>query len=226
MGLLSNVDLFVLIGYERRVLSIEVVFTFLIASALLALAPGPDNLFVLTQSATRGRLAGISVTLGLCTGLVAHSLAVAFGAAALFKTSAFAFTLMKLVGAGYLVYLAWGLFRARTEIAEGSEGARLSLKSLYARGIVMNITNPKVSIFFLSFLPQFASPERGHLTGQLLALGGWFIVSTLLIFSGIAILADTLGRWVLRDPHVRGVMNKVAGTLFLGLAIKLALAER
>lgn len=203
----------------------EALATFAVASLLLALAPGPDNLFVLTQSALGGRLAGFAVTLGLCTGLLVHTTAVACGVAAIFQVSALAFTLLKLVGAGYLLYLAWQAWRAPAASLQAA-GSRASLGKLYRRGILMNVTNPKVSIFFLAFLPQFADPARGPLWLQIVLLGGVFIVATILVFGGVACLAGSLGTWLWRTPRAQLIMNRLAGTVFLGLALKLATARR
>jgi threonine/homoserine/homoserine lactone efflux protein len=204
----------------------ETLATFFMASVLLGLAPGPDNLFVLTQSALRGRTAGFLVTLGLCTGLVVHTTAVAFGVAVIFQTSAAAFTALKLFGAGYLLYLAWHAFRAAGETITAGQPNGLSYGRLYRRGIVMNVTNPKVSIFFLAFLPQFADPARGSLTLQMLLLGGVFIVSTILVFGSIALLAGSIGQWLNRSPRTQVVMNRLAGVVFVGLAVKLATVNR
>ena len=206
--------------------AIETLLTFFIASLLLALAPGPDNLFVLTQSALRGRSAGLAVTLGLCTGLLVHTTAVALGLAALFAASALAFTLLKLCGAGYLLWLAWQAWRASSTSIHTAPADRLNGWQLYRRGILMNITNPKVSVFFLAFLPQFADPSRGPLTLQLLALGAIFMVATILIFGGIALLAGMLGEWLTRSPGLQRIMNRLTATVFVGLALKLALSER
>lgn len=203
-----------------------ILVTFFTASLLLGLAPGPDNIFVLTQSALRGRSAGLSVMLGLCTGLVGHSLAVACGVAVIFQTSALAFSILKYIGAGYLVYLAWHAFRASAEKLSDTTNDELDFWKLYRRGIIMNITNPKVSIFFLAFLPQFADPAHGPIWIQILLLGGMFIIATILVFGSIALLAGTLGPWLNKSPYIQTVMNKVAGTVFLGLAIKLATTER
>ena len=199
---------------------------FLTTSILLGLAPGPDNIFVLTQSALQGRRAGIAVTLGLCTGLVCHSCAVALGVAVLFQTSALAFTVLKYIGAAYLIYLAWQAFRAPALGIEDQAKRRTDHLKLYGRGIIMNITNPKISIFFLAFLPQFADPARGPVWIQILLLGGFFIVATLMIFAGIALLAGTLGQWLNRSLHAQTILNKLAGTVFLGLALKLATTRR
>jgi threonine/homoserine/homoserine lactone efflux protein len=203
-------------------ISLETLAAFSMASVLLALAPGPDNIFVLTQSALRGKAAGLLVTLGLCSGLVVHTTAVAFGVAVIFQTSAVAFTALKLFGAGYLLFLAWHAFRASSLDISAGRSNGMSAGRLYRRGIIMNVTNPKVSIFFLAFLPQFADPARGPLTLQMLLLGGVFIVSTILVFGGIALMAGSLGQRLNRSPKIQVIMNRVAGLVFVGLAIKLA----
>ncbi len=199
---------------------------FVTASLLLALAPGPDIIFVLTQSAIKGRIVGLVVTLGLCTGLIVHTSAVALGVAAIFQASATAFNLLKFAGAAYLLYLAWGAFRAGAESIEGRAERELSLFRYYLRGIIMNVTNPKVSIFFLAFLPQFTHPQRGHLPLQMLILGGLFILSTLLVFGSISLVAALLGQWLKRSEWAQKWLNRAAGTIFAGLALKLATASR
>ncbi|MBO6895379.1 MAG: LysE family translocator [Roseibium sp.] len=205
---------------------IDVLTVFFAAAIALGLAPGPDNIFVLTQSALYGRLAGLVVTLGLCTGLVVHSVAVALGVAAIFQTSEIAFTALKIIGAGYLLYLAFQAFRAGASDLPGNDGPALSLWSLYRRGIVMNVTNPKVAIFFLAFLPQFADPARGSVPVQILLFGGLFIVATILVFGGVALGGGLLGAFLRRSPGAQIWLNRVAGIVFVGLAVRLAIAER
>ncbi len=205
---------------------IETLATFFFASLLLGFAPGPDNIFVLTQSALNGKMSGIVVTLGLCTGLIVHTLAVAFGVAVIFQASAVAFTALKLFGACYLGYLAFHAFRASALKLQREKARTIKPSKLYRRGIIMNVTNPKISIFFLSFLPQFADIERGSLTLQLISLGFIFIVATILVFGAISILAGRLGRQFNRSERIQKILNWVAGTVFLGLALKLATTER
>lgn len=200
---------------------IDSLLTFSIAALLLSLAPGPDNVFVLTQSALYGRVSGVLVTLGLCTGLLVHTAAVALGIAVVFQTSAVAFTALKLVGAGYLLYLAWLALRAAPTALSGVSSTSRSFGALYRRGIYMNVTNPKVSIFFLAFLPQFASPERGSIALQMMILGALFICVTLLVFGSIALLAGTLGAQLSRSNTAQLYLNRVAGLVFAALAIKL-----
>lgn len=207
-------------------LSIETVLTFFTASVLLGLAPGPDNIFVLTQSTLHGRTAGLIVMLGLCTGLVVHSTAVALGAAAIFQTSALAFSVLKFCGAGYLLYLAWRTFTAKVGGLPSGDQAGPGRGELYRRGIIMNITNPKVSIFFLAFLPQFADPARGSVALQIMLLGGLFIVATILVFGGVAIAGGSLRQWLSRSERVQVVLNRLTGIVFVGLAVRLATAER
>lgn len=204
----------------------ETLLPFFAASVLLGIAPGPDNIFVLTQSALHGRGAGLFVMFGLCTGLIVHSIAVALGVAVIFQTSAVAFSALKFLGAGYLMYLAWQAFRASVSKFEPELIPEINLWKLYRRGIIMNITNPKVSIFFLAFLPQFADQSRGPISLQLLLLGGVFIIATILVFGGIALLAGTLGKWLNRYPRAQNIMNRVAGVVFVCLALRLATTER
>ncbi|MCK4509490.1 MAG: LysE family translocator [Desulfuromonadales bacterium] len=207
-------------------LSTETVSAFFLASSLLAIVPGPDNVFVLTQSALHGRLSGLVVMFGLCTGLLVHTGAVAFGVAVIFQASALAFTLLKVVGASYLLYLAWQIFRSSPEQIRMNGNPQRSMAELYRRGIIMNVTNPKVSIFFLAFLPQFADPERGPISLQIVILGGIFIVATILVFGAVALLGGALGEWLNRSERAQRIMNWVAGTVFVGLALKLVTAER
>jgi len=207
-------------------LSNETFSAFFLASALLAIAPGPDNVFVLTQSALHGKLSGLVVVFGLCTGLLVHTAAVAFGVAVIFQASTLAFTLLKIIGAGYLVYLAWQIFRATPEQIRMQSDQQKSLATLYRRGIIMNVTNPKVSVFFLAFLPQFADPVRGPISLQMVALGGIFITATILVFGAIALIGGALGEWLNRSERAQRVMNWTAGTIFVGLALKLVTAER
>ena len=205
---------------------VENLVIFASASALLALTPGPDNLFVLSQSALFGRRAGIMITLGLCTGLIVHTGAVAFGAAVIFQTSESAFTALKLVGAGYLIYLAWSSFRADVPTpSPGAAAGAADAATLYWRGVVMNVANPKVSLFFLAFLPQFTSPRHGPVAPQIIILGGVFMATAFLVFTVVAALAGALGaRWS-RSKAVRVGLNRAAGLIFIALAAHLIVSD-
>lgn len=202
----------------------EPLLTFIVASALLSIAPGPDNIFVLTQSAVHGRKTGVIITIGLCSGLLFHTTLVALGVAALLQTSAVAFTLLKIIGALYLLYLAYQAFTASKQLNIKASPIKLEALSSYRRGIIMNITNPKVSIFFLAFLPQFVSAESGHIVLQTLTLGAIFISVALTIFVAIAFMAGTIGNWFRQSPKTQSFLNKLAGLVFIGLALNLLIS--
>lgn len=204
----------------------DLMLPFIVASALLALAPGPDNIFVLTQSAVGGRKDGIVITLGLCTGLFFHTGLVAFGVAIIFQQSALAFNALKIVGAIYLVYLAWQMLRSSAETLNEPTRHPSQLRKLYLRGIIMNVTNPKVSLFFLAFLPQFASIDRGPLLPQIVILGLIFMLVALVIFSAIALTAGFISERLKRSSRAQTLLNNTAAAVFVALAIKLVLTER
>lgn len=204
----------------------DTVMMFLGVTIALAFAPGPDNIFVLTQSAMHGRRAGLLATLGFSTGVIVHTAAVATGAAVIFQSSALAFTLLKLVGAAYLIYLAYQAFRAKAEPINGASEAAIAWHKLYVRGIVMNVTNPKVAIFFLAFLPQFADPTLGPIALQIMSFGGLFVLVTLVVFGGFAWFAGFLGAFLKRSDKAQLVINRMAGTVFAGLALRLLVTEK
>ena len=204
----------------------DVLVLFIAASAALAIAPGPDNLYVLAQSALHGHRTGLLITLGLCTGLMVHISAVALGVATLVTTSAVAFTALKVFGAGYLLYLAWQAFRAGSSVMPESGGPRLGGFSCYARGVIMNISNPKVAIFFVAFLPQFADPSRGPVALQIVWLGAVFLVTALVIFAAISVAAGRLGPWLKQSPRAQAAINRLTGTVLVLLAFRLAISRQ
>ena len=206
--------------------SLDTCIAFFGLSLLLGFTPGPDNIFVLLQSATQGRKAGFVVTLGLCAGLVVHTLAVALGLAAVFAASATAFTVLKVVGALYLTYLAWQAFRAPAGTLAAPVEQQPDLRRIFLRGWVMNLTNPKIVFFFLALLPQFVHAERGPIATQIGVLGAIFIGSTLITFGAIAWFSATVSTRLRRSPAAQLWLNRMAGTVFLGMAARLAMAER
>jgi len=207
-------------------LPIDVILLFISVSAILALVPGPDNIFVMLQSAMHGRMAGFIVVLGLSSGLLFHTTAVALGVAVIFQTSQYAFAILKYIGALYLLYLAWQAFTASNASLSSSDIPAERYSKLFIRGLIMNITNPKVTIFFLAFFPQFVSPEYGSLIAQFYQLGLLMIIITIAIFGGIAFAAGFLGNWLRNSPAAQGWINKISGVVFVSLAVKLALSEK
>lgn len=198
------------------------IISFFGVSLLLALIPGPDNIFLVTQSTIQGKKAGLALAAGLCAGLLFHTAAVALGVSAVLKTYPLAFTLIKFSGASYLIYLAWMSFKSSSHSSNG-ETKHIEVSKLFSRGVIMNITNPKVSIFFLAFLPQFVVPSDGAVSWQMITLGLIFIMATAIIFSILSLIAGTIGKRILNSDKSLSLMNKVGGVVFVLLAVKLLL---
>lgn len=196
--------------------------SFFIASLLLALAPGPDNIFVITHSVLRGWKAGFAVVLGLCTGLLVHTAAVALGVAVILQTSTWAFTTLKVIGAIYLLYLAWQALTA-TALKGKAGGEGIGFFWSYRRGIIMNVTNPKVSLFFLAFLPQFVPPDTDSVSLQIVMLGAVFAIATILVFGTMALLAARLSVLLSESAVFQKRLNLLAGLVFIALAFHLLL---
>jgi threonine/homoserine/homoserine lactone efflux protein len=205
---------------------LENLLALFVTALVLALVPGPDNLFVLTHSALHGRKTGWYATLGFSTGLIVHTAAVSLGVAALFQTSELAFNLLKLVGAAYLFYLAWRYIQRANSRLPLQTQPRLTHWLIYRRGIIMNLTNPKVSLFFLALLPQFILPDNGPVVLQMISFGIVFILATLLVFGAIAELAGVISPWLKRSDTAQRIMHRVAAAIFCILAMKLLLAEQ
>ena len=197
---------------------------FFATALFLAVVPGPDNVFVLTQSALRGKRAGLWVVLGLCTGLLVHTGAVALGVAALFERSRLAFDLLKYAGAAYLLYLAWQSLRAPAMTVDSGEGERSGAGKLYLRGIVMNVTNPKVSIFFLAFLPQFLAPGPHMARDSMLMIGLHYSIGA--VWLGIVAIGSARVAGGMRSARVARALDGLIGTMMLGFGARLALASR
>ena len=209
-------------------LSLDTTLTFFVASVMLALVPGPDNVFVLLHSAAHGWRSGLLVVLGLCTGLLFHTAAVALGLVALMASSSFAFTALTLLGAVYLLWLAWQSWNAPVHSSDATSSldnpmpdSILSTRQTYSRGVLMNITNPKVAIFFLAFLPQFVVANQGAVGLQILLLGGVFMVATLFTFGAIAFFAGRFGQAFQSSAIAQRSLNRLASLVFCALALRL-----
>jgi len=199
---------------------------FLTASILLTLAPGPDNIYIVTRGIAQGRRAALAAASGFTTGLIGHTLAVAFGLAAVIRSSHLLFSLIKFAGAGYLIYLGYQALRNPELLISNYKSDRLTLRRVYGQSVLANLLNPKVSLFFLSFLPQFISPSDGHGELQALFLGGLFMAQTLVIFSIIGLCSANIGNRLRANPVVSRHLNRAAGTTFIGIGLSLAFSER
>ena len=205
---------------------------FFAAALLLALAPGPDIIFVLTLSAAEGRRSGLAVAAGLLAGVMVHTLAVALGLAAVFAASPAAFAVLRAAGAAYLLYLAWGAWRAGAVLEAGQEAGDASSAPkavpwprLVLRGLLMNLTNPKVVLFFLALLPQFVRPGRGPVAAQIVFLGLEFALAAGIVFGCVALAAAALRERLAASARVQRALNRTAALVFVALAVSLLLAD-
>jgi threonine/homoserine/homoserine lactone efflux protein len=198
---------------------------FLGASVALTIAPGPDNIFVLTQGIARGRKPAIVTALGMCSGLSIHTTAAAFGISAVFYSSVVAFNAVKYAGAAYLLYLAYKTLKERSAVKLLNPDAR-SAAALFKRGFIMNVLNPKVAMFFLAFLPQFVSPAAGYFQLQMLLLGLIFMVQAVIIFCLIGYFSGSIGSFILARPKIAKYFDWLTAGVFASLGVRLALAER
>lgn len=176
-------------------MQVELILSFLTASILLSLMPGPDNIFVLTESLTRGVRTGVIISTGLASGVLIHTLAAATGISLILQQSELAFSIVQYLGAAYMFYLAWQATREKpmeVDLEAASATMGKSSFQLLRKGFLMNILNPKVSLFFIAFLPQFVSKEGYSPMIQMIILGVIFMVQALLIFSFIAALSGRL----------------------------------
>ncbi|MBB3869319.1 LysE family translocator [Parageobacillus toebii NBRC 107807] len=202
------------------------VMSFLGVAILLTLMPGPDILFVITQSISQDKKAGVATALGLCSGLIVHITAAALGISAIIYQSALAFTVVKYMGAAYLLYLAWQSFKEKETGFTINHHKPLKYKSLYKKGIFMNLLNPKVSLFFLALLPQFVNKSMGHIALQMLILGIIFLVQALVIFVAVSVFSEKLRHVLLANSFIAKRMNIIKGLLLGLIGTQMALSEK
>lgn len=198
---------------------------FIAASALLTIAPGPDIIYVLTRGISQGRKAGMAAAAGFATGCIFHTLLAAVGIAALIRSSELAFDAVRYAGAAYLVWIGVQALRHRSAFSiEASSEAR-ALAVIYRQSVVGNMLNPKVTLFFLAFLPQFVNTQAGAVGWQMALLGAIFMVQTMVIFGAVALFAAMIGSWVRRKPAIGERLNVFAGVTFIALGIRVALPD-
>lgn len=207
-------------------LSIEQFFGFLLAAGLVTIAPGPDNLMVLSIGVSKGRRQGIAFGLGCAMGCLSHTLLAVIGVSALIAASPQAFTALKVCGGLYLIWLGYNAMRhASRATVQRNGGVELSALSLFFKGVFANAINPKVIVFFLSFLPQFVVPAQGDVGTQLAALGVLFTLQAAVIFGLLGYFSGTVGQWINTNPRVGILMDRVAGAVFVALGLRLMLGR-
>ena len=199
---------------------------FLLASWALNIAPGPDMLYVLARSANQGRRAGLVSALGIAGGTIIQTSLVALGLAGILAAVPLAYDTVKFVGAGYLIYLGMRALLSRRNSLTTPQMEQTALWRIFTQGVVTNVLNPKVALFFLAFLPQFTSPAYGSVPLQIVTLGMLFNISGTLVNTLVALLAGSLGGWLKRNARASRVLNWLTGGIFIGLGVRLAFLQR
>jgi threonine/homoserine/homoserine lactone efflux protein len=200
---------------------------YVLASLALIATPGQDMLYVISRSLAQGRFAGLCSALGVCIGILVHTALAALGVGAILQASEALFVVLKLAGAAYLVYLGLRLVLARKAALDvGAAATHLAPAQLIWQGVLSNVTNPKIVLFFFAFLPQFVDPASAHPTRDLVFLGVLYAAMGLPVKAGVALAAGSLSERVLRKPRAMVWINRASGTVLVGLGLRLAATER
>ncbi len=198
----------------------DILISFALATSLLALSPGPDNIYVLVQSITNGKSYGLATVCGLISGCIIHTTLLAFGVSAIIAANASVFFVIKLFGALYLIYLAYKVFKSNDQLNLDSDSVpKKSLKGLFIQGFFMNVLNPKVTIFFLAFFPGFLFSETISTIIQFYVLGGIFMLVSFVVFSTIALLASQIKTYTLSHKNSGLVLKWLQIVVFIGISI-------
>ena len=198
---------------------VETLLSFSVATLVLALSPGPDNIYVLTQSLVNGVKSGVATTAGLISGCIVHTSLLAFGISAIITASPTLFYIIKVAGAIYLLYLAYQVFKSDATVTFSEKAPRKSNWQLFKQGVFMNLVNPKVMIFFLAFFPAFLWGNEENTVVKIYILGITFMVVSFLVFSGIAVLAGTISKFLKNNKKVGTVLKWLQIIVFVGIAI-------
>jgi len=204
----------------------EILFGFILATTALAISPGPDNIYVLMQSITNGRKYGIATVCGLISGCLVHTTLVAFGVSAIIKESETLFFIIKTLGALYLLYLAYKVFKSDAAVSLSNNAVpKKSMMQLFKQGIIMNVLNPKVSIFFLAFFPAYLFSKTISTVTQFYVLGLLFMATSFMVFALIAILAGFISDYLKQSKNIGLVLKWLQIVVFIGIAIFIFLSE-
>ncbi|POR56214.1 threonine/homoserine/homoserine lactone efflux protein [Paraburkholderia eburnea] len=198
---------------------------FLATSLAITFAPGPDNLQVLARGISQGRAAGLVAALGFAAGVTFHTTLAALGIAALLRSSPLAFQILKLAGAAYLIWIGVKALRSQGLAAAG-ERARQPLSTVFRQSVLGNVMNPKVTLFFVVFLPQFINTHGDQsVTLQMLELGVVFMLQTVVVFSVFGLCAGAIGGWLKRRPRAGVWLDRLAGLTFIAIGMRIALRD-
>lgn len=199
---------------------------YLITCLVVVLIPGAGVIYTVSTALVHGRRAGILAALACTLGIVPHLLATILGVAAILHSSALVFETLRYAGAAYLLYLAYATWRDRSALAVGGDGPTFDIRSLVAKALLVNLLNPKLTIFFLAFLPQFVRPGAGDELVQLLGLSATFMLLTFVIFAIYSLLAHAFRKTVIESQRVQAWLRRGFAASFAGLGANWALADR
>jgi threonine/homoserine/homoserine lactone efflux protein len=199
---------------------------FIGVSWALIISPGPDMIYVITRGMSHGRRAGMLSAVGVVCGILIHTTAAALGLTLILQTSAFAFLFVKLIGAGYLLYLGVKAWQDKSTFHLQPSASPATSTALFWQGVLSNVLNPKIAIFFLAFLPQFVDPGSRAVTWQMVILGLTFACFGLCFLLGVGYSSGTIGKWLMYRPQYAQFFQRVTGGILITLGIRLAFAER
>jgi threonine/homoserine/homoserine lactone efflux protein len=200
---------------------------FVVASLAVIVAPGPDNIYVLTRGVAQGREVALASAWGMCSGLLFHTTLAALGLSAILASSAMAFSVVKYAGAAYLIYLGISALLSKEGFGTSAgEESAVRLRRFYLKGLTMNLLNPKVAVFFLAFLPQFANPGTSGIALRLVVLGLIFALLSVVVFSAIALFSGLLGDRLSNNPRYATALRWLTGCVLVGLGLRLAVSGR
>ncbi|RDY60959.1 LysE family translocator [Flagellimonas nanhaiensis] len=219
--------MFTLFIQETAFINYPILIGFVVASAALAISPGPDNIYVLTQSISNGVKAGMATTTGLVSGCLVHTTLLAFGVSEIIKRSDALFFGIKMFGAIYLLYLAIQVYKSDASLSlDNTGGNGKSHSKLFKIGFTMNVLNPKVTIFFLAFFPGFLFSQELNTVVQFYVLGLLFMLSAFIIFGTIAVLAGKISKYLTKYPQSGLFLKWLQITVFVGIAVYLFLSDK
>ncbi|AXW62979.1 lysine transporter LysE [Ralstonia solanacearum] len=203
------------------------VLLFLLSSIAITVMPGPDNLQVIARGASQGRKAGLAAAAGFASGCLFHTMLAALGLAAVLQSAPVAFQAIRWLGAAYLVWLGVQALRSQGGFgpAVSAQAAAPDLWQVFRQSVLANMLNPKVTLFFVVFLPQFVDARAGHAALQMLLLGGVFMAQTIVVFGLYGWCAAALGGWMRRTPRASVWLDRVSGCIFIGLGLRVALTK-
>ena len=199
---------------------------FFAASWILIITPGPDMIYVITRGISQGRKAGVISAVGVTLGILVHTIFAAFGLAIILRTSALAFLAVKFSGAGYLIYLGVKTFKNKSDFTFDNYRQKVGIRTIFVQGILSNVLNPKIALFFLAFLPQFVNPEHGSASIQMVYLGLTFALFGIVFLVLLGYFSGGIGSWLSNKQNYAEKIRWFTGSILIALGLRLVFMER